>query len=77
MKIRVATWMLGLGAALGAAQFANAQQPQTPSQPPAQQPAPVVRHNPEIPTITVESRLVNVALNVVDETSCSCAWADD
>src|ERR1700677_2585554 len=33
----------------------------------AQQPAPIERHNPEIPTITVESRLVNVALNVVDE----------
>jgi Ca-activated chloride channel family protein len=67
MKIRVATWMLGFGAALGAGQFANAQQQAT-SQPSAQQPAPVVRHNPEIPTITVESRLVNVALNVVDET---------
>ncbi len=33
----------------------------------AQEPAPIERHNPEIPTITVESRLVPVALNVVDE----------
>ena len=36
----------------------------------AQQPAeaaPIVRQTPQIPTITVESRLVPVALNVVDE----------
>lgn len=33
----------------------------------AQQPAPIERHEPQFPTITVESRLVNVALNVVDE----------
>ena len=32
-----------------------------------QQSAPIERHNPEIPTIHVESRLVSVALNVVDE----------
>jgi len=54
---------LSLGAVLGTTLLATAQQPVTP-----QPPAPVVRHNPEIPTITVESRLVNVALNVVDET---------
>jgi Ca-activated chloride channel family protein len=42
--------------ALGAA----AQQPQ-------QDAAPIVRQTPQIPTITVESRLVPVALNVVDE----------
>ena len=29
--------------------------------------APIERRNPEIPTITVESRLVPVALNIVDE----------
>ncbi|MEO7029349.1 MAG: VWA domain-containing protein [Acidobacteriaceae bacterium] len=29
--------------------------------------APIERHNPEIPTITVESRLVPVSMNVVDE----------
>jgi Ca-activated chloride channel family protein len=33
----------------------------------AQQPAPIERHDPGIPAITVESRLVSVALNVVDE----------
>lgn len=33
----------------------------------AQQPAPIERHQPQFPAITVESRLVNVALNVVDE----------
>jgi Ca-activated chloride channel family protein len=59
MRMRVG--MLGLGLSVGAVMCA--QQPA-----PSQQPAPVVRHNPEIPTITVESRLVNVALNVVDET---------
>lgn len=59
MKMRDAT--LGLG--LWVSGVAFAQQPA-----PAPPPAPVVRHNPEIPTITVESRLVNVALNVVDET---------
>ena len=32
-----------------------------------QQSAPIERHNPEIPTIHIESRLVSVALNVVDE----------
>lgn len=32
-----------------------------------QTPAPIERHNPEIPTIRVESRLVPVAVNVVDE----------
>jgi Ca-activated chloride channel family protein len=37
------------------------------SQTTVQQPAPIERHNPEIPTIHVESRLVSVALNVVDE----------
>jgi len=61
MKMRVAMMALGLSA--GAGVYAQAQQPTS-----AQPPAPVVRHNPEIPTITVESRLVNVALNVVDET---------
>lgn len=35
--------------------------------PAASPPAPIVRHNPEIPTLHVESRLVNVALNVADE----------
>lgn len=33
----------------------------------AQQPAPIERHELEIPTLHVESRLVSVALNVVDE----------
>jgi Ca-activated chloride channel family protein len=37
------------------------------SQTSVQEPAPIERHNPEIPTIHVESRLVSVALNVVDE----------
>ncbi|AEU36229.1 VWA domain-containing protein [Granulicella mallensis] len=37
------------------------------SQTTVQQPAPIERHNPEIPTLHVESRLVSVALNVVDE----------
>jgi Ca-activated chloride channel family protein len=65
MKMQVAM-MLGLWVSAGVC--AHAQQP-APAQPaPAQPPAPIVRHNPEIPTITVESRLVNVALNVVDET---------
>jgi len=52
-----------LGLCVSAAVCAEAQQPE----PAPQQPAPIVRHNPEIPTLTVESRLVNVALNVVDE----------
>ena len=55
-----------LCACMGAGVCAHGQQP-APAQQPAQQPAPIERHNPEIPTITVESRLVNVALNVVDE----------
>jgi Ca-activated chloride channel family protein len=33
----------------------------------SQQSAPIERHEPQFPTITVESRLVSVALNVVDE----------
>jgi Ca-activated chloride channel family protein len=56
MKLWARMLLVGLGVGV----CAHGQQP-------AQQPAPVVRHNPEIPTITVESRLVNVALNVVDE----------
>jgi Ca-activated chloride channel family protein len=56
MKMRIA--ILALGLSVGTRICVHAQQ----------QPAPVVRHNPEIPTITVESRLVSVALNVVDET---------
>ena len=66
MKMRVAM-LLGGWCAVGVgvrAQVPAATSQSTSSQPPA----PVVRHNPEIPTITVESRLVNVALNVVDET---------
>ncbi len=47
--------------ALGAA---AQQQPQQAAPPEA---APIVRQTPQIPTITVESRLVPVALNVVDE----------
>jgi len=37
------------------------------AQQPRQDAAPIVRQTPQIPTITVESRLVPVALNVVDE----------
>jgi Ca-activated chloride channel family protein len=49
-------WLAGV--LLSVAGIAAAQQ---------QQPAPVVRQTPDIPTIHVESRLVSVSLNVVDE----------
>ena len=62
MKVWAAGLLWGT-AALGAAQQAPAA-----SEPPQASPqAPIERRFPQIPTITVESRLVSVALNVVDE----------
>ncbi len=54
MRCEMRVGLLGVLLVVGA----SAQEPQ---------PAPIVRQNPEIPTIRVESRLVSVALNVVDE----------
>ncbi len=45
----------------------RAQQPQPAAPVPQAAPAPIERQTPPIPTIRVESRLVSVALNVVDE----------
>jgi len=47
----------------GGAQTGSGQQ----TQEPGRDAAPIVRRTPEIPTIHVETRLVNVALNVTDE----------
>src|SRR5580658_3715620 len=55
-------WFAALMAGVGA--MAQQTSP-APAQQPA--PAPIERRMPQAPAITVESRLVNVALNVVDE----------
>ncbi|MES2393512.1 MAG: VWA domain-containing protein [Acidobacteriota bacterium] len=55
---------LWLAGALMAGTAAGAQQTPAPIERP---PAPIERQNPDIPTIKIESRLVNVALNVMDE----------
>ncbi len=54
-------WAVSLGALLGSPAAGAAQNQQQP-------PAPIERKDGQTPTIHVESRLVNVALNVVDET---------
>lgn len=54
-------WALGLLITATPAAVAMQQQPQQPA-------APIERKDGQTPTIHVESRLVNVALNVVDET---------
>jgi Ca-activated chloride channel family protein len=56
---------LGLAILFATPVIAQVEAP-SPSQPPVSQ-APIERRGPAIPTITVESRLVPVALNVVDD----------
>lgn len=57
----------GTGLALCLLTAGAQQQKETQRPSAAQEPAPIERRDPSIPTITVESRLVPVALNVVDD----------
>ncbi|SEG32472.1 Ca-activated chloride channel family protein [Bryocella elongata] len=53
--------------ALQSASATSQSAPAGQQQEPIRDPAPIVRRTPDVPTIHVESRLVNVALNVTDE----------